>query len=292
LALQDAGSAIVRTALLGLAAPVGAAALVLAVSARPWRGRAGESRAFGPPLALGLAFLAAFVATHGWPRIGGAATLRDKLVCLGLVVALVQARPVRRSSVLVGFQALTATVMPWFLLEFQRERHWDRAEGVLWSAGLGLFVFLAWILAGEHESRRSSPAPVWGWALATLLAAGTYQVSGSSQVAQLGGGLALALGCCALLALWRRSAGLGLAGVGPFVVLYVGLTWCGRFISELSLVGFVLLSLAPLGVLAARFVPPARPRLAAALEVLVPTGLALAALLFERAQAAPAPYGY
>lgn len=289
--LQDAGSAILRTALLGVAAPVGAAALVLAASARPWRGRAGESRAFGPPLALGLAFLAGFLATHGWPRIGGEAGLRDRLVFMGLVVALSHARHVRHTHVLVGLQALIAALLPWFLLEFQRERHWGRTEGILWSAGLGLFVFLAWNLAAEHEARRASPAPVWGWALASALAAGTYQLSGSSQIAQLGGGLALALGCCALLALWRRSAGLGQAGVGPFVVLYLGLTWCGRFISELSLPGFLLLSLVPLGALAGRLAPAGRERLAAAFEVLVPTGLALAALLLERAQSTPSPYG-
>lgn len=290
MALQDAASAILRTALLGVAAPVGAAALVLAASARPWRGRASEARSFGPPLALGLAFLATFVATHGWPRVGGA-SLRDKLVWLGLGVALVQACPVRWTRVQVGLQALVAVVIPWLLLDFQRERYWGRTEGVLWSAGLGLLVFLAWNLAGEHEARRASPAPVWGWALASALAAGTYQASGSSQIAQLGGGLALALGCCALLALWRRSAGLGQPGVGPFVVLYLGLTWCGRFISELSLPGFVLLSLVPLGALAGRLAPAGRERLAAAFEVLVPTGLALAALLLERAQSTPSPYG-
>jgi hypothetical protein len=229
---------------------------------------------------------------RSWSKVGSGAGLRDKLVLAGMLVALASARQARRAEVLLAFQVLWAVLLPWFLLDFQRERHWARAEGIWWSAGLGLLVFLSWHLAGEHEARRSSPAPVWGWALASALAAGAYQLSGSSQIAQLTGGLALALGCCALLASWRRSGGLGLSGVGPFVVLHLGLTWCGRFISELSLPGFVLLSLVPLSALAGRLAPAGRLRLAAALEVLAPTSLALAALLVERLRAVPSPYGY
>jgi hypothetical protein len=181
--------------------------------------------------------------------------------------------------------------MPYFLLAFQRERHWERGEGVLWSAALGLALFLTWNRCGAAETRAPSPRPILGWTLASALAAGTYQLSGSTQVAQLAGGLTAALGVLSALALWRGSAGLGAAGVGPFVTLYLGLTWCGRFISELSLPGFVLLTLAPLSLLGARWVPPSRARLARVSEVALPALFALAALFWERSQATPSPYG-
>lgn len=286
----QAGSSVLKTALIGVLAPVGAAGLVLTLLARPWRGRAYASSPVGPPLALALAFLAGFVVTHGWPRLAGA-SLRDELAWAGLVVGLLAAVRARHGSLPLLVLALLAALLPWILLDFQR-RHWTRGEGILWSAGLGLCVFLSATWLAEEERRAQRAHAAVGWTLATALAAVAYGLSGSVQVAQLAGGLAAGLGVCTALALWRRTAGLGPAGVAPFVVLYLGLTWCGRFISELSLPGFVLLTLAPLAVLAARLVPGARPRLAQLVTVLGPPLLALLAVWLERAQQAPSPYPY
>jgi len=280
----QAGSAVLVTALTGALAPVGVAALVLAACARPWRGREAAASPAGPPLALGLGFLAGFVATHGLPRLAGA-SLRDELAWSALALAGLAALRARRGALPLLLQGLVSALLPWFLLDFQRTRHWERLEGVLWSAALALVLFLSWTLLGAHEQRRARPAAVLGWTTMTALAAGAYVLSGSVQIAQLAGALAAALGTCAALALWRRAAGLGPAGVAPFIVLHLGLTWCGRFISELSLAGFVLLALAPLGVLAGRAVPASRARLAAGVEGLVPPLIALVALLLERAAA-------
>lgn len=288
----QAGSAVLVTALTGALAPVGVAALVLSASARPWRGREAAASPAGPPLALGLGFLAGFVATHGLPRLAGA-SLRDELAWSALALALVSALHARRGALPLVLRGLVSALLPWFLLDFQRERHWERLEGVLWSTALALVLFLSWTLLDAHEQRHARPAAVLGWTAMTALAAGAYGISGSVQIAQLAGALAAALGTCAALALWRRAAGLGPAGVAPFLVGYLGLTWCGRFISELSLPGFILLALAPLGVLAARAVPASHPRFAALLEGLAPPLAALAALLLERSAAAPAsPYPY
>lgn len=291
MALAQAGSAVLVTALTGALAPVGVAALVLAASARPWRGRDCSAAPAGPPLALGLGFVAGFVATHGMPRLAGAG-LRDELAWSALALGLCAALLARRGALPRVVQALVSALLPWFLLDFQRERHWERVEGVLWSTALALVLFLAWTLLGEHEARRARPGPTLAWCAMGALAAGAYGLSGSVQIAQLGGALAAALGTCAVLALWRRAAGLGAAGLAPFVVLHFGLTWCARYLSELSLPGFMLLLLAPFGVLAARLVP--RPRLATALELFVAPLLALAALLVERAASAAsaAPYPY
>jgi len=287
----EAGSAVLVTALTGVVAPVGVAALVLAASARPWRGRDAPAAPAGPPLALGLGFLAGFLATHGTPRWTGA-TLRDELVWVGLGLAAIAAVHARRGALPLVVQGLLSAFLPWFLLDFQRARHWERAEGVLWSAALALLVLLSWALLGAHEERRARPSTMIGWTAMSGLAAGAYGLSGSVQIAQLAGALTAALGTCAALALWRRAAGLGAPGVAPFVVLYLGLTWCGHFISELSSMGFVLLALAPLGVLVSRAVPIRFPRLAAVLELVLPPLVALAALLGERAAASPSPYPY
>lgn len=288
---SQAGSAVLVTALTGALAPVGVAALLLAASARPWRGRDAAAAPAGPPLALGLGFLAGFLATHGMPRFAGA-SLRDELAWSAVALALLCAARATRGGLPLVVQALASALLPWLLLDFQRERYWGRMEGVLWSTGLALLVFLSWTLLAAHEERRARPTSVVGWTAATALAAGAYGLSGSVQIAQLAGALAASLGVCAALALWRRAPGLGRAGSGPFVVLYLGLTWCARFISELSLPGFVLLSLAPLAVLLSGALPRTRPRLAATLELALPALLALAAVLLERTAAAPSPYPY
>lgn len=289
--LLQAGRSIVTTALVGALASAGVAALVLSAGARPWRGRAVHAPAAGPPLAMAAGFLACYVVTHGWPRLAGA-SLRDELAWSGLAVAVASALYARRGGLPLLLQALVAGLLPWILLDFQRARHWGRVEGILWSAALGLALFLTWNLGGAHEARRARPGVVLGWSLATALASGAYLVSGSLQIAELAGGLAAALGACAALALWRRGAGLGASGVAPFALLYLGLTWCARYLSELSLPGFVLLVLAPLAALGARALETRRPRLAAGLELALPIALALAAVLVERALAAPpSPYG-
>lgn len=156
---------------------------------------------------------------------------------------------------------------------------------------LATLAFLAWQALLAHEPRTSGGASTLGLALATALAAGVCGLAGGGLFFLLPAGLALATGACALLGLWRGEPGLGRSGLAPFVLLHYAFVWSARYLYELSLPGYVLLSLAPLAVWLSALAPAQRPRARAALAFLGPSLIAAAALACEFA-AAPAPSPY
>lgn len=288
--MTQAGDSIVATAVVG-AASAGLAALTpLLLAARPWQGRAARTRPWGSPLALGSALCASFGATRGWPGLPPGETL-EWLFYLGLMAGAYGAHEAlaRRPSWLA--RGLCAVLAPVVLLEFQREHHWGRLQGVAWTGGLAVWLFVTWHALGAHE-RRGSGAATLGLALAGALAAATFGLAGGGLYAQLAGALALALGACALLGLWRHESGLGVGGVATLVPLHFALVWLARYLYELSATGFVLLSLAPLGVWLSACAPASRPRLRALFALAGPTLVAATALALELAAAPPpSPYG-
>jgi hypothetical protein len=286
--VQAADSSIIAAQLEGLAAAVAATLLVLVLGARPWR-RDGRTPAWCSPLALGLAVAAAFAATRGLPTLPPGETLHW-LFYLALVAAAFGVYEASSGARPALARGLLSALLPLVLLAFQRRNHWGRLEGILWTAGLAASVFLVWHALLGHARRAPGGAAVLGWALATALAAGTYGLAGGGLFFLLPAALALATGACALLGLWRAEPGLGQGGLAPFALLHFAFLWSARYLYELSTLGFVLLSLAPLGVWLSAIAPEERPRLRGALACAGPTLLAAAALVHELA-AAPAPYG-
>jgi hypothetical protein len=274
-----------------LTAEAGAAAsalLVLALAARPWRGRAETTRAWGPPVALAAGTASGFLMTRGAPAFPPAQAAHWLFYAALASGALGALEALRGRRVLLA-RALFAVLLPLWMLEFQRTRYWTRAEGILWTAGLAMLLVVAWnALAALEERARGATA--LGLALATALAAASYGLSGGAIFAQLTGALALALGICALLGLWRRAPGLGRGGVAPYVSLHYAMLWYARWVNELSTPGFALLALVPLAALAARLVPRERYRLRASAALLAPALLAGGALAVEIASIPP-PYG-
>jgi len=281
----------VEVALTSVLAASGAALVLLGAAARPWRGRAQATSAWGAPLALGLAFAAAFLCSRTPPPLLPQRS-EQWLFHLALAAAaygLYEAVGGRRSALT---RALFAVLVPVVLLEFQRKGHWGRTEGVLWTGGLAALLFVSWQAGAARESAAKSGAGALGLALGTALAAATYGKAGATLYALLPGALALATGAVALLGIWRRASGLGPAGVAPFVVLYFATLWLARFLYELGTPAFALLSLVPLGASAAALVPASRPKLRELASVLGPMLPAAAALGIELASAPPAsPYG-
>ncbi len=285
--LQDDGS--LRVAAQTLLAAAAGATLVLATSTRPWRGRDLPSPAFGAPLALASALALGFAMSRGLPAFPPAETLHwiFYAALAGGLYGAWEGTSGRRARLA---RAGLSVALPLVLLEFQRERHWGRSEGILWSAGLAALLFVGWNALGALEERRpGSAALALGLAFASALAAGAYAFAGGSIFTLLPAALALAVGLCALLGSWRRSSGLGAPGVAPFVLVHFGLVWVARWLYELSTAGFVLLSLVPLAAAPALFLPALRPRTRAALVFGAPVALAAAALLAEWS-AAPEPY--
>src|SRR6185503_15300328 len=100
-------------------------------------------------------------------------------------------------------RGVLAVLLPVVLLAFQRRNHWGRVEGILWTAGLAGFVYLAWQALLAHARQGNGGAATLGWALASALAAGTHGLAGGALFFVLPAALALATGACALLGLWR-----------------------------------------------------------------------------------------
>ncbi len=282
---------LLTAALTAAAGAAGSVALVLALGARPWRGRAHPTPAWCAPVALGTGSALGFWLTRGRPSFPPTQAVQWLFYAAlaGAALGVLEAFGPRRVRAL---RLLAAALLPFVMLEFQRARHWPGLAGILLTAGLALLVLAAWsTLSAQEERPPGGGATALGLALTTALAAGSYGLSGGALFAQLAGALALATGLCALLGFWRRGPGLGPAGVAPFVLLYYGQTWIARWVNELSTASFVLLSLAPLAALTARLMPASRARLAAGLALGLPPLLAAAALALEFAGADASAYG-
>lgn len=281
----DAG--LLWNACLGVLWTAGTSAAVLALARL--RARPGTPlRAAAPGLAIGLGFAAGYATIQGPPPLSFELTIRQWLFYAGLALALFGLYEAHAGRPKVLARALLAALLPLLLLEFQREHHWGRTEGMLWSAALAGLVFASWQCAGAREERDPRGSRTLALAFALALAAGAYGLSGSLLIAELGGALAVSVGLCALFELLRgqarTAAGLGSASVGVLLALHHGLLWCARFLSELSWTSFGLLALVPL----VAWLPRSRTRLSGALVGLAPVLLAGLALVLEaRDQAEP-----
>lgn len=255
--------------------PAGTCAAVLALArtvARPGT----PLREAAPGLALGLGFAAGYAAIQGLPPLSFELTIRQWLFYTGLALALFGLYEARAGAARPLARGLVSALLPILLLEFQRTRHWSRVEGWTWCAGLAALLFASWQLASAREEREPRAMRTLALAFAGAFAALAHVLSGSVQIAQLGGALAVCLGLCGLFGLARGGPGLG-AGVGTYLALHHGILWCSKFISELDWTSFALLALVPL----AAFLPRPRARPAAALTALAPVLLAAAAALVE-----------
>jgi len=292
--LLQADRSILVNALGGVLAPAGVAALVLALAARPWRGRAGEGAAgWGAPLALGLAFAAGYIATQGWPDFPPGALVKQWLFYVGLGGGFFGAYEGLAEQPKRLARGLASAAAPVLLLGFMREHHWTRTESFLWTAGLAGTLFASWSALETLAIRRPGAMLPLALGLSTACSAGVLHYSGSSaSLAPLAGSLVPALCACALLGFLRPGFGLSHGGIAPFVLLYSGLLWAGHFASELGGRGFALLLIAPLLSWFGELVPGSRPRLRLGLSFAAPVATSLVALLIARAAAPPSsPYG-
>jgi len=278
MSLVQADRSILVHALLGALVP-GAASTVILAAARPWSGRAAESapaRGWTMPLALGLAFPAGYLAINGWPPLPPKLGITQWLFYLGLIGGRWGAYEARRARSVRPAWLGASIAMPIVLLGFVREHQWSAVETGVWTSGLALALFLSWNVLTALESRVRLGPLLLGWTAVEALAAGAYQFSHSSVLAQLAGALVAALLPCAVLGFWRPAQGLPTGVVAPFLLLHSGLAWAAHFASYLGLTGFVLISLAPLAALLS-LCSSRRSSLAVGLPAL----LSLLALLLE-----------
>lgn len=288
---QLAGAGIARTALTAVLGAGAVALLVLAVAARPWRGRAARVAPWGAPLALAGALATGYVLVLGAPALPPTSARAWLFLAAlgGAVLGLAMALSGRALRPLSG---LASALLPWFLLDFQREHHWEHVEGIAWTAGLAVWALVCIEALRASEARAAPPAGTFGLAFGLALAAGAQGLAGSASFAQLTGILALATGLCALIGAWHRVSGLGPAAAPALVLAHLALVWCGRYLAELHAPSFALLSLLPIAPGSALVLARSRPRLRAALAFALPVALGGIALWIEVAGAPPpSPYG-
>jgi hypothetical protein len=288
--VQAGGGSIVVTPLVGLACATTVTVIVLAAGARPWRGRTARTSAWCAPLALGLAFASAFLATRSLPAFPPRETLQWLFwFALGASLHGILGPSGRAAG---WTRAFLSMLLPFLVLAFQRRHHWERLEGALWTAGLAAWLFSCWQLALRGAERASAAPAALGLALTCALAAATFGLAGGGLFFVLPATLALATGALALLGFWRGEPGLGARGWSPFVVLFFGCLWCARYLYELSAVGFALLSLVPLAPESALLVPGQHAKWRALIALFAPFLLAAATLAYELAHVStPLAYG-
>ena len=276
---------LVLQALSGVLAPALVAVLVLGVLGRRTGEATGElRRRLALPLALGLGYGTGHVVSNGWPPLRFDVELKHALLwvaLLGTALGVVEARTGRARWIP---RLVLALVTPWFLLDFMREHHWARAEGWTWTVALGLCGLA--LMAGLQllAPRRSEPGTLLLLSLVAAATGATLAVSGSATMGQLAGAGAAALGAAALLGGLRPRARSAAACCVPwFATLHAGLMLGGRYASELSVPGALLLGVAPLGAWLSELGPLRRrsPRLRFLVALGITGALGGGALLFE-----------
>jgi hypothetical protein len=286
--IAQADRSILVAALLGGIVPAVSAAAVLV--AERVLGARNAAAGWGTPLAIGLAVTSGYVVLLGWPPIAREMSVKPWVFYTALVGGLLGTYEVLAERRGKRLRWMLSLALPFCLLGFMRRYHWGVTEATLWTGGLGALLFAEWLAAEALEPRPAWTARIAGWATCTALAGGAYAFSGSRDLGQLAGTLAVALGVCAIVAL-RRPDGTHPV-VGTTLLVYMALLWAARFASELSWTSFALLSLAPLATWGSELFPAGHRRLRAALALVLPALLSGLALAIEIARTPPAtPYG-
>lgn len=274
--------------LAGVVPPAIVSGVALGLAWRPWshtRVRASGGNAWGAALAVGLGYAAGQVGIHGWPSLALSVPVKDGLFYVAVVAALCGTV---RAADRLAVRVVLCAALPWYLLDFMRQHHWDGVQTWSWSAGLAAGVLGLW--SGLERLARARPGPTLplAWAAVCSCAGAALHLSGSASLAQLAGALAVPLGLAWLVSL--RQPGLTLAGGGVRCValLFAGLLLAGHFASELPGASALLLAASLLGPALGSLARGPRARRFAA--VLGTMGPALAAVWLARGSLADDPY--
>lgn len=123
-----------------------------------------------------------------------------------------------------------------------------------------LSVFFVWIVI-DRASRRPQRLSLWWLAACALVGAVVLFQSGNTKFAQLSGALGAAVIGAAAVCTWRPSADLVRGAAGPVVTTLGGLAMSGyvNTYNEIPRACFLLLMVAPLGIVAGDWLAPRAP---------------------------------
>jgi hypothetical protein len=290
---------VVELALAGVLAPALAAAVLLLVAWRPWRRDKAALPAWGAPLAVGVAYVAGHVATHGVPHVPRWIGVKEGLVYVAVAATLfglVEAWTRPAGLVLTLARAAASFALPWALLGFVRAYAWSGREALFWTAGLALALCALWTLAAAEAERLPGARVPLAFLVTCVATSVALGLGRSASLAQLAGVLAVPAGALLVLAWMRPDVSLAPGGLSVLVPVLYGLLLAGVFAAELPLASAAFLAASPLAPALTARGPLARlhptPRaLVAALLVALVAVAALAPLTVAAAE--PDPYaGY
>ncbi len=230
--------------LVGLVLPVVVCAATLLGAWRPWRPDMPiGGRLWGGAVALGLAFVPAFLAVERWPGVPPHVTwhwiawLVPVAMIAGVVDALVRwPRPLR----LLGAATLAA-VCGRALVGDWVDHAWP------WRGMTAAVIAVVAVSVNAAAERRPGASVPLSLCVAALGASVVLISSGSAKLAQLAGALAACLGVAVVLAWWRPIVSLSRGGTAVVSVLLPGLVLSGYFssFSEIPPWVYVLAAVAP-----------------------------------------------
>lgn len=274
--------------LAGIALPAGLSGLLYGAGWRLWRRRPAGAAAWVPPVALGVGFIAGFIALEGWPgllplEVAGWLPwlgLGALLAGVGRVVRL-PAAPVLRLAVAVAIPLLT--LRPFI------EHRWDGLAATLWVTGLaaGLFM-LGWGLDQLAARCPGVRVPLALWTTVTA-AAVCIAIAGSARLFQLTAILSAALAAALVASLLRGNASQDGGSTVAFSLFGALLINGFFYLDDLPVAAALLLAAAPLGAWTARRGNGSARAALAAAAVLVPLATAVALTV---AAMPDDPYGY
>jgi hypothetical protein len=229
----------------GVVLPFVLSAIVVVVSAAPWR-RPRTTARWAIPVALALGFWFAYVGIAGrpaFPPIEAQGWL-PYLAALAALVSIVNALVPKARWLNVALSAMTlaATV---FLIT--RPLHGRLAPVQLWLTlgiiGAGMFIWWALLEALAH---RVPGAPVPALLMFTAIAAALVLMNSHTQrLAQLSGSAAVVLAGAVLLSWWAKLTPIG-GTVLTFTIIVLGLVVAGYFYADITIPHAILLAAAPL----------------------------------------------
>ncbi len=212
--------------LVGLVLPVVVCAALLIAAWRPWRPDTPiDGRQWAGAVALGLAFVPAFLAVEHWPGVPPHVTwhwiawLVPVAAVAGLADALIRwPTPLR----LLGAAALAA-VCGRALVGDWVDHAWP------WRAVTAAVIAVVAVLVNAAAERRPGATVPLSLCVAAAGASVVLIGSGSAKLAQLAGALAACLGVAVALAWWRPTVSLSRGGTAVVAVLLPGLVLSGYF---------------------------------------------------------------
>ncbi len=236
--------------LVGLVLPVVVCAALLIAAWRPWRPDTPiGGRQWAGAVALGLAFVPAFLAVERWPGLPPHVTwhwiawLVPVAAVAGIADALVRWPTLLR---LLGAATLAA-VCGRLLVGDWVDHAWA------WRGVTAAIIAVVAVSVNAAAERRPGAAVPLSLCVAAAGASVVLLGSANAKLAQLAGALAACMGVAVVLALWRPGASLSRGSTAVVSVLLPGLVLSGFFISPSEIQPWVYV----LAAIAAAFTWPA-----------------------------------